>query len=1556
MVEAHGSGNPSEDKIESEALQQVFSDGRSGPTAPCALGSVKSVIGHAGAAAGLASVVKASLSLYQEIIPPLPGFTQPPADLWQPGLFHIPRFPSYWAGNRKDGPRRATAGAMTTDGNVMHIVLRAYEPGLPDPVSASDTTVRIQREREFPLGLNTGGLFVAEADSQHQLAAVLEDLGRFGEQWANDGIPIGAAARIWYERRGLRPDKKCAVSLVARDYGALFRSIGDAEGAVTAGEPGSMDSTGGHAYATDPQGGKGGIAFVFPGSGNHYVGMGRGIGVYWPGILRNMEAESDEFVSQLIPGSFAPWRMDWGPGWVLSTLERIRSDPLSTILGQVTHGAAVSRLVETFGVSPSAVIGHSLGESAGLFATGAWRDRDEMLRRMRDTDLFTHALFGPCEAVRQAWQIPGDTAIDWCAAAVNRSADQVREALTAFPYARLLIVNTDEQCVIGGLRDQVDGLVRHLGCEAVPLDGVIAVHCDGAGPAADAYENLHLLPTTPPPGIRYYSCTDGNSYIPTAESAAASIRRQAVSGVDFPKTVRQAYRDGFRVFVEMGPHASCTAMINHILSGDPHLAVSACVRGEDDYHTILKCMGTLISERVPVDLTPLYGGAGAVPTVHAASDPAKTDSSGHETTISLGGDAFFHETPTDTLTPTDPPPPVTAPTGAGPREGPTSSPEGRSFSELAASLTRGTAATSEAHMQFLSFSRELSKAYADALTFKSRLVSSAGPATAARPIAAESGPEPAGDKPPSTALLSREMCMEFAVGSIAKVLGPAFSAVDSYPYRVRLPDEPLMLVDRILSIDGEMLSLGAGRVVTEHDVRPGAWYLDGGHAPVCISVEAGQADLFLCAYLGIDQAVRGERVYRLLDATVEFHRGLPLPGDVIRYEITIEKFARQGETYLFFFNFKGYIGRAPLITMTEGCAGFFTPEEVKHSGGIVLTPEDTAPAETVVPMDRRALAPIALESYDDAAIDALRRGDLSGCFGACFEGLGLAQTLRLPGGRMRLIDRVLRLDPDGGHYGLGSIRAEADIHPDDWFLTCHFRDDMVMPGTLMYECCAHTLRVFMQRMGWVSEKPGTCYGPLPGVRSTLKCRGPVTPDTRRVHYEVHIKKAGYGPEPYIIADAHMFADGLHIVMFRDMAMKMTGVSRDEMEAVWRPRRTGTGPAGPDTQATVPWDRNRLITFSTGRPSEAFGPRYREFDEERFIARLPAPPFLFIDRITHIDPRPWLLEPDGWIEAEYDLAPDDWYYRANRMPCLPFVALLEIALQPCGWLAAYMGSALKSRKDLRFRNLGGTGTVRRHTLPRSGTLITRARCTRISDAGDMIIEHFDFEVSHRESGGKTVYAGNTNFGFFTAEAMAAQVGIRDAAERMHTPDAHQLAAASSCDLDELHPRFPDDLREEPHGPLSVPGAALRMVDAIDAYLPEGGPRGLGFVQGSKTVDPDEWFFKAHFLGDPVCPGSLGIESFMQLLRFVALSRWPVPSPGMEQHRGRRHRIEPATTLPHRWIYRGQVVPDNRTVTVSAQITDIRKDPDPTIHADGFLMVDGLCIYEMRDFGVRLVSGG
>ncbi len=873
---------------------------------------------------------------------------------------------------------------------------------------------------------------------------------------------------------------------------------------------------------------------------------------------------------------------------------------------------------------------------------------------------------------------------------------------------------------------------------------------------------------------------------------------------------------------------------------------------------------------------------------------------------------------------------------------------------------------SDAHKMFLDFSSQLQASFARTSALQAQLLEAEILDEISSGDLRSEGfdPEPNSAEP----AFSRKKCMEFATGSVADVLGPEFAVIDTCKTRVRLPDEPLMLVDRILVVEGEKMSLGPGRVVTEHDVKPGAWYLDGDRAPACISIEAGQADLFLCSYLGIDHAVMGERVYRLLDATVEFYRGLPRPGDVIRYEIEIERFAKQNETFLFFFSFNGFIGDTRLISMSNGCAGFFTEEEVINSGGIILTEKETASVAGKKLPNWEKLVPVSVESYTDEAVNLLRKGDLAGCFGPFFKGINIAKPLMLPGNRMKLIDRILQIDPAGGRFGLGLIRAQADISPDDWFLTCHFMDDMVMPGTLMYECCAHTLRVFFQRIGWITDKQDVCYEPVAGIKSILKCRGPVTPETRQVVYEVEINEIGYRPEPYAVADAHIFADGHRIVLFKNMSMQLTGITKKEIESFWESRReNGSGKLSahekkPITSpvsapvVTPVFDRAKLLAFAVGNPSEAFGQPYKAFDKKRFIARLPGPPYLFMDRVTHVEPIQWELKPGGWIESEYDLSSDKWYFNADFSKSMPLCILLEIALQPCGWLAAYMGSALKSSKDLRFRNLGGNAVWFREVLSDPKTLVTRARLTQASETEDMIIERFDMQVLHNN---QMIYKGDTTFGFFSKASLRQQTGIRMAKTDAYKPAPDELQRGRSHIFKDKPPLSPNDLCDLGDlGDLdnfascaSMPAKAIRMIDRIDVFVPDGGPAGLGFIRGVKDVDPKEWFFTAHFYQDPVCPGSLGIESFIQLLKFVAIDRWGHP----DQHPAKSYRFAPAIETEHTWTYRGQIIPENKKIETEAVITKIEDLPVPAIYADGFLKVDGLYIYQMKNFGIRLIPG-
>jgi 3-hydroxymyristoyl/3-hydroxydecanoyl-(acyl carrier protein) dehydratase len=235
-------------------------------------------------------------------------------------------------------------------------------------------------------------------------------------------------------------------------------------------------------------------------------------------------------------------------------------------------------------------------------------------------------------------------------------------------------------------------------------------------------------------------------------------------------------------------------------------------------------------------------------------------------------------------------------------------------------------------------------------------------------------------------------------------------------------------------------------------------------------------------------------------------------------------------------------------------------------------------------------------------------------------------------------------------------------------------------------------------------------------------------------------------------------------------------------------------------------------------------------------------------------------------------------------------------------------------------------------------------TKVSEAADMIIEHFDFEVL---AGRDPVYTGDTYFGFFSAEALGQQKGLGGTDPMVTAMAPYAARTEGGRELAVESPRTPDVAVGRPLNAdgLKLPGKALLMIDRIDALVADGGPHGLGYIRGSKTVDPEEWFFKAHFYQDPVCPGSLGLESFLQLLKTVAMKRWPQLAAS--------HRFRLLTGARHTWSYRGQIIPDNAEVSVEALITHITEGEAPVIRADGLLTVDGLPIYKMQNFEMALV---
>ncbi|MDA0839661.1 MAG: beta-ketoacyl synthase N-terminal-like domain-containing protein, partial [Planctomycetota bacterium] len=601
-LETNGSGQPDEDATEVASILAFFTQevsngnwaGDVPPTPPMVVGSSKADIGHSGAAAALASVVKASLCLHQSVLPPLRHATSSILqDSNTPTLQYTT--PRHWLRDRMAGPRRAGVTSFSVDGNCTHLVLEEAERGITGTRNQESNI----RYTELP-----ETLFFCSGSDAGEILSSLDDLETLTTEKA---IGLEALACHWAQsqpQNGL-----VRLALVAYSYTQLGKLLKYAKTHLkqTPDKPirkapsHPSDIDGRIFFSPEPLSRVGRVAFVYPGFGNHFSGMGRELSIHWPEIFRSQDAETESLRSQLMVDAF------WSG--------RQKVDAESAIFGQVALGSVVTDLIRSYGIEPDAVIGYSLGESAALFGMRVWRQRHEGLKRMRESALFRTEMAGPHNAVRKAWELGDDEEVNWVVGVVNSPAIevvsvleqlQVRESRSLGPRAYLLIVNTPNECVIGGDADAVKKLVAELGCQYHGIPDVIATHCEVVQPVAQAYRNLHVFKTHVPEGVSFYSGVRAGAYEVTPESAADAILGPAVDGFDFTKVINAAYEDGVRVFLEIGPGASCSRMIRQILENREHVAISACSPSVEPVLGIKSVVAQAWAEGAPVKLGSLY--------------------------------------------------------------------------------------------------------------------------------------------------------------------------------------------------------------------------------------------------------------------------------------------------------------------------------------------------------------------------------------------------------------------------------------------------------------------------------------------------------------------------------------------------------------------------------------------------------------------------------------------------------------------------------------------------------------------------------------------------------------------------------------------------------------------------------------------------------------------------------------------------------------------------------------------------------------------------------------
>ena len=593
-MEVSGLGPEDQDEGELRGLAQAYRSQGEGLT--CALGDVRAHIGGPSTAAGLARIIKAALCLYHRYIPAVPGWTGPGNEgLWDPSPFYVPGESRPWFLNRECG-RRLAAVSDVGRRRVAHLVLSEGSTPRPRP----SRYLAAVAPYCFPLAGE------GEADLTGRLAALK------GEVEGGDDLVGRAKANLEaYQQNARAP---YALMVVGHTREELLKEIGF----MLKGIPGAFEKGAdlrtpkGSFFTAAPLGQEGKVAFVYPGVGSAYVGLGQGLFHLFPELYDRFSRVTPRMGEVLKEEELYPRsrkRLTDEEVWKRELA--LRKDILT--IGECGTGFFLlftMILRDVFKVTPHCALGYSLGEPGMIASLGVWESPGRLADRFRRSPTFREQLSGPLKAVRAYWNLPQNGEGPpypklWDSFTLQATPARVREAIEGEERVYLTIINTPEEVVIAGAPEDCRRVIKKMGCKHYALGLDLAIHCGPTRLEYDRIVDLYTLPVRRTPGIKFYSSSCYKPIPLRSKAVAHSIAKAYSEVVDFPRLVHQAYEDGARLFIELGSRKFCCNLIDRILQGKGHLAMAVNVKGTKDQASLVRVLAQLVSHRVQVDLSRL---------------------------------------------------------------------------------------------------------------------------------------------------------------------------------------------------------------------------------------------------------------------------------------------------------------------------------------------------------------------------------------------------------------------------------------------------------------------------------------------------------------------------------------------------------------------------------------------------------------------------------------------------------------------------------------------------------------------------------------------------------------------------------------------------------------------------------------------------------------------------------------------------------------------------------------------------------------------------------------
>ncbi|SCL26478.1 Acyl transferase domain-containing protein [Micromonospora pallida] len=565
-VEAHGTGTVLGDPIEAQALLATYGQDRNGGE-PLWLGSIKSNIGHAQAAAGVAGVIKMVLAMRHGMLPPTLHVDEPSPHVdWSAGAVALLTEARPWpAGDR---PRRAAVSSFGISGTNAHTIIEQ----VPD----EDVPATPPPAEDLP-GL-VGPAAVPLLVSGRSPRALREQATRLGERLAADAdLDLSDLGFSLATRRAHLAYRVVAVAGGRDDAIARLSAL-----AAAADAPTGTDAT--------PK-----VVFVFPGQGSQWAGMALDLLDTSPVFAQRMRQCADELSRHV----------DWSLEDVLREapgappLDRV--DVVQPVLFSVM--VSLAQLWRSCGVEPAAVVGHSQGEIAAACVAGALTLADAVrLVVARSRGLLAIVGLGGMVSVPLSAADTEQLIAPW----------QGSLSVAAVNGAAVTVVSGDSASVTALLAHCAE---RDIRARQVAVD--YASHCGHVDAVRD--EVMAGLGTVEPRSttVAFHSTVTGE-LVDTAELDAEYWYRNLREPVRLGPVVDRLVDGGFRVFVEVSPHPVLKVAVQDALdraagAGDAGVVAGSLRRDEHGPRQLLANVGDLHVAGVPVDWARVFAGCGAAP-------------------------------------------------------------------------------------------------------------------------------------------------------------------------------------------------------------------------------------------------------------------------------------------------------------------------------------------------------------------------------------------------------------------------------------------------------------------------------------------------------------------------------------------------------------------------------------------------------------------------------------------------------------------------------------------------------------------------------------------------------------------------------------------------------------------------------------------------------------------------------------------------------------------------------------------------------------------------------